>query len=132
MKLPVLLFSTLLIICTSCKKDTPIEQPLKDLLVSGTWTISELVDIIDSTSYAGYTLVFNGDGTMLVNSDTSSANGTWRAYGVNDTEVRLALDPEGDDFLYLESHWTVNSQTSTQIDLQAGFFLVNHMVLVKQ
>ena len=135
MKLRILIALSVYLLLLSCKKDTPVEQPFRDLLTSvSSWKISHFVTSPDSSiNYTGYVLEFRTDGTMVINSDTSSGIGTWRVYSYDrQSLLYLVMEMEGHEFMYLSgNHWNVISQTPTEIDLRSGRFDVVFLSLIK-
>jgi hypothetical protein len=130
--LRILVSVSLIIIFISCKKDTPVEQPLQDLLRSGgTWTISAFTQSFDTANYIGHSLIFQTDGKIEAQSSSLSRTGTWRAYGAAGDVVLLAIELEGDDFIHMESNWSIVTMTSTKLELSAGYWLPSYMTLVK-
>ena len=126
----VLLTLITLMSFTSCKKDSPA-QPLNDLLLSGgSWTISSYRLDSDPLDYAGYTLTFENDGKMHMQSNSKTGTGTWRTYDV-DKALHLSIDVHDDDFINLEGSWMVLSMNSTRLELSAGFFVTYYMTLSK-
>lgn len=126
----------LLVIAVSCKKDPPVEQPIRDLLTSGTWTISHfLFEIpLDTTvDYREYTMVFSTDGKLLsTNNNGVTGNGTWKLIPLfGGPEHYLRIDMEGNDFNYLPGGWSFESMTPTQIELATGILKQFEMTLVK-
>ena len=126
----VLLSMITLISFTSCKKDSPA-QPLNDILLSGgSWTISNYRVDFDPVDYAGYTLTFEKDGKMQMQSYTKTGTGTWRTYDL-DKALYLSIDVHDNDFVNLESSWMVLSMNSTRLELSAGFFVTYYLTLSK-
>ena len=123
---------SLIILFIGCKKDTPAEQPLKDLLMSGgTWTISSFTQSYDTANYVGHSLVFQTDGKLQAQSSSLSRTGTWRAYGAAGDVVLLAIELEGEDFVHMESNWSIRTMTPTRLEFSAGYWLPSYMTLVK-
>ena len=134
--LRILVTMTFAIIFFSCKKDTPLQEPLIDTLRSGgSWTINDfenefVLGIDSSMKYIGNSLVFHTDGKMLIQNSIASGNGLWKAYNAANS-VFLSISIDADDFLYIEGAWGLVTVTATQIKLSRGYWFPEIMTIVK-
>jgi hypothetical protein len=133
-KMKILVSIAIAITFLSCKKDSP-QQPLRDLIKSGgSWIVSDFTKSgLDTSSidFAGTSLTFETDGKVHVQGNAGSTSGTWETNNRDDM-VFLLIDLEGVDFDYLESQWTLDSMSATQLKLiGGGFYFYDYMTLVK-
>ena len=102
-----------------------MDKPYKDLITSGSWTISQMMyqgfadTVVD---YDGYTLIFTNDGEMqAINNNSISENGKWIIFTYDEGHTfKIKIEMEGDHFNYLDAMWGFASKTTSQINLEVN------------
>ncbi len=105
--------------CEECTLES-FEEVLTDCLF---WTVDklELDDEDLDEVYTGYHFVFNEDGTVFVESDTETFNGTWEAEGDgNDITLTLNIPGLSDVNNIWDLYEIENEDGELQIDLRDG------------
>lgn len=132
------LFLMLFVLCTSCETDDDSvdmgqEQfaaadvtMLRSTANTGTWRISRFIeDDEDITNFfQGFRLTFNDDGSLVVENETLTLNGTWRIDfddDDDDLEFELSIATSSNDldeeFDELTEDWDVVSFSDNRITL---------------
>lgn len=89
--------------------------------VPGTWKVTFYYDKTkDETSdYAGYSFVFNTNGTMSATKGTATTNGTWKEYTANGVQrFAITLGTTTKPLADLNDDWQLVSKTATEIKLK--------------
>ncbi len=92
---------------------------LTNILMDGQWYVQSYIDDGDdeTNNYNGYTLVFNPDGTVLVENNNNTISGTWNVVNssngldvILDFGTAMPFDEFNDD-------WDVVTYTNTRVEL---------------
>jgi hypothetical protein len=119
--LPLFILS---IVFASCKKDdtdTVITTTnVTSTVTSGNWRVTYYFDSNqdETINFAGYSFVFNPNGTITAFKAPTVVTGTW-APGNDDSKVKLILNfLSPSNFSELSEDWQVIERTDTRIKLQ--------------
>lgn len=119
--IPAVIFSVLFF---SCEQSDPLPQitptNVTSTVSSGTWRITYYYDSDheETSSFSGYSFVFNSNGTVVATKNPIVVNGTWSAL-TDDSQVKLVLlFTSPGDFAELSDDWHVLTRTDTKIELR--------------
>jgi hypothetical protein len=98
--------------------DDLIEDNLRPLLTTGSWTVTLFTDGIDRTDeLQGYTFTFQEDEKLLIMKNDINSLGDWKIE-LDDNELELDISAAGEDVLEaISEDWLVTEITATQIKL---------------
>ena len=124
MKKTIFALSILSVLFVSCKKDDPVPQISSANVAStmsvGNWGVTYYLDNnLDQTSkFAGYTFVFDVNGSVTATKTGSAVNGTWTT-GNDDSQVKFILGFNAPaDFVEISDDWHVIERTDSKVRLE--------------
>jgi hypothetical protein len=99
----------------NCVEDLNPSLDFIQILTTGSWKISYYYHESEKTSsYAGYSFVFNSNKTFVATKSGINYNGTWSTkvdYGVREFEIKIESNPLHD----LDEDWKVLEFSGTQL-----------------
>jgi hypothetical protein len=102
-----------------CDDNGSSNSAFSDVIVTGTWKISSVIDGDEDETYhyIGYVFTFSSNGTSTAVATASSLNGNW-AYYTEGTLSKLTLSYFGETLEELEKDWQIIEFNTTFIKLR--------------
>lgn len=115
------LLSTLLFSCSDDDDNSSITPSnVNATVTSGSWRVTYYWDNDheETSNFAGYSFVFNANGTVVATKAATTVDGSWSTLN-DDNKVKLNLVfPSPADFVEISDDWHTVERTDTKIRLQ--------------
>lgn len=122
----MMLIAIVAITVSSCSKDDIQKLSVSDAeaTIPGNWKVTYYFDNSDGSTddFAGYTFTFGTDGSLTVNSGSSTFTGTWTVKSSDDDpnyDKEVEIEISGNDLMDELSHsWLLTELTDASMQLK--------------